>query len=74
MVYLIPFVGCFKCIKYGNRIGETAKRYNETYGNCLQPMIDDFVDHWNKKHQEITLKKNAEKIESLKTTHLHISS
>jgi hypothetical protein len=38
-------------------------------------MIDDFVDHWNKKHQEITLKKNAEKkIESFKTTYLPISS
>ncbi|MGH9984464.1 MAG: hypothetical protein ACRD8W_10975 [Nitrososphaeraceae archaeon] len=75
VVYLIPFVGCFKCIKYGNKIGETAKQYNERCRNYLQPMIDDFVDHWNKKHQEITMKKNAEKkIESLKTTYLPISS
>ena len=33
--------------------------------NCvrayLQPVINDFVDHWNEKHQKITLKKKEEK-------------
>jgi hypothetical protein len=31
----------------GNNIGKTAKRHNELCKSCLQPIIDDFVDHWN---------------------------
>jgi hypothetical protein len=46
-VYLIPFVGCWKCINYGNKIGKTAKRHGESCKNYLQPIINDFVDHWN---------------------------
>jgi hypothetical protein len=61
VVYLIPFIGCFKCIQYGNKIGKTAKQHNELCKSFLQPIIDNFVDHWNKKHQEITLKKKEEK-------------
>jgi len=61
VVYLIPFIGCFKCIQYGNKIGRTAKQHNELCKSYLQPVIDDFVDHWNEKHQEITLKKKEEK-------------
>jgi hypothetical protein len=61
VVYLIPFIGCWKCIKYGNKIGKTAKQHNELCKSYLQPIIDDFVDHWNEKHQEITLKKKEEK-------------
>ena len=61
VVYLIPFIGCFKCILYGNRIGKTVKQHNELCKSYLQPIIDDFVDHWNKKHQKITLKKREEK-------------
>ena len=61
VVYLIPFIGCWKCIKYGNKIGKTTKQYNELCKSYLQLIIDDFVDHWNEKHQEITLKKKGEK-------------
>jgi len=61
VVYLIPFIGCFKCIQYGNRIGKTAKQHNELCKSFLQPIIDNFVDHWNEKHLEITLKKKEEK-------------
>ena len=61
VVYLIPFIGCFKCIQYSNKIGKTAKQHNELCKSSLQPIIDNFVDHWNKKHQEITLKKKEEK-------------
>jgi hypothetical protein len=61
VVYLIPFIGCFKCILYGNKIGKTAKQHNELCKSYLQPIIDDFVDHWNEKHQEMTLKKKEEK-------------
>ena len=61
VVYLIPFIGCFKCIKYGNKIGKTAKQHNELCKSYLQPIIDDFVAHWNEKHQKIALQKNPEK-------------
>ena len=61
VVYLIPFVGCWKCIKYGNKIGKTAKQHSELYRNYLQPIIDDFVDHWNEKHLEVTRNKRREK-------------
>lgn len=61
VVYLIPFVGCWKCINYGNKIGKTAKQHSKLSRNYLQPIIDDFVDHWNEKHLEITWKKRSEK-------------
>lgn len=61
VVYLIPFIGCWKCIQYGNKIGKTTKQHNELCKSYLQPIINDFVDHWNEKHQEITLKKKEEK-------------
>jgi hypothetical protein len=68
VVYLIPFIGCWKCIKYGNDIGKIAKQHNELCKSCLQPIIDDFVDRWNEKHLEMTLKKVQRKAEILKTT------
>ena len=61
VVYLIPFIGCWKCIKYGNKIGKTAKQHNELCKSYLQPIIDDFVNHWNENHQEISLKKKERK-------------
>jgi hypothetical protein len=69
VVYLIPFIGCFKCIKYGNKIGRTAKQHKELCRSQLQPIIDDFVGHWNEKHRDITLKqKKDEETEILKTS------
>jgi hypothetical protein len=69
VVYLIPFVGCWKCINCGNKIGKTAKQHGELCIKYLQPIIDDFVDHWNQKHSDITRKKRGkEKAEILVTT------
>ena len=68
VVYLIPFVGCWKCINYGNKIGKTAKQHNELCKRYLQPIIDDFVDHWNEKHLEITFKKRKERKEEMLIT------
>ena len=62
VVYLIPFIGCWKCIKYSNKIGKVAKQHNESCKSYLQPIIDEFVDHWNKKHQKITLEKKEEDV------------
>ena len=67
VVYLIPFVGCWKCIKFGNKIGKTAKQYNESCKSYLQPIIDDFVDHWNEKHQKMNVKKKEEEVAKLNT-------
>jgi hypothetical protein len=61
VVYLIPFVGCWECIKYGNKIGKTAKQHSNSCKNYLEPILDDLVRHWNEKHSEITLKKRREK-------------
>jgi hypothetical protein len=66
-------VGCWKCIKYGNEIGKTAKQHNESCRNYLQPIIDDFVDHWNEKHLEITWKKRREKKVEVMTIGTHIT-
>lgn len=57
VVYLIPFIGCLRCIKFGNKIGKAAKQHNGLCKSYLRPIINDFVNHWNEKHQEITLKK-----------------
>jgi hypothetical protein len=68
VVYLIPFIGCWKCIKFGNKIGKTAKQHNELCKSYLKPIIDDFVYHWNEKHQDITLKmKEGRNIAKLNT-------
>jgi hypothetical protein len=72
-VYLIPFVGCWKCINYGNKIGKTAKRHGESCKNYLQPIINDFVDHWNEKHLEIRLKKRREKKAEMMMASTHIT-
>jgi hypothetical protein len=61
VVYLIPFIGCWNCIKFGNKIGKTAKKDGKLCKSFLQPIINDFVYHWNEKHWKITLKKNEKK-------------
>jgi hypothetical protein len=61
VVYLIPFVGCWKCINYGNKIGKTAKQHGNACKNYLEPILDDLVRHWNEKHSGVTLKKRREK-------------
>ena len=48
---LIPFVGCWKCVKFGRVMGKIAKRYGQSSAaSHLQPMISNFVEHWNEKH------------------------
>ena len=54
---LIPFVGCWSCVKFGREMGRIAR-----YSDCsnaagrLEPMISDFVKHWNKKHPRVSKK------------------
>lgn len=49
---LIPLVGCWSCVKFGRAMGKIAKHYGQSSAaGRLQPIICDFVEHWNKKHQ-----------------------
>jgi hypothetical protein len=64
---LIPFVGCWTCVQYGNKMGKLARRQPVTTNlrlSDLEPIITDFLTHWNEKHANITekLKKQREKI------------
>jgi hypothetical protein len=58
---LIPFVGCWTCVIYGRKFGSLAKK-NYSHLSNYQPLIGDFIKHWNEKHINITkkLKKNLQ--------------
>ena len=50
---LIPFVGCWTCIKYAHKFAKTSKDKNKkenlTRGD-FEPLIEYFIKHWNEKH------------------------
>ena len=48
---LIPIVGCWSCIKYGQKFSKTA-REKQSYSD-FEPLISDFVGHWNHTHKKI---------------------
>jgi hypothetical protein len=52
---LIPFIGCWTCIIYGRKFGNLAKM-NYRHLSSYQPLINDFIKHWNEKHIHITKK------------------
>ena len=52
---LIPFVGCWTCIKYARKfanISKTNKKANLTRID-FEPLIEDFMIHWNEQHMKI---------------------
>jgi hypothetical protein len=49
---LIPFVGCWKCMRFGFKMGNIAKEYGKSCTNNLYPIVDLFLDHWNIKHAD----------------------
>jgi hypothetical protein len=52
---LIPFVGCWKCVKFGIDMGRIAKHSGQSdVPGHLQLMINNFVEHWNEKHSRIS--------------------
>ena len=53
---LIPFIGCWKCVKFGREMGKIAKLHGRSCVYDLNPMINRFLDHWNEKHRDITIK------------------
>lgn len=51
---LIPFVGCWTCVKFGREMGRIAKESGQSNAaGHLQPVISNFIEHWNEKHSRI---------------------
>jgi hypothetical protein len=50
---LIPFIGCWSCIKFGKKFAAVAKKDDVT-PNHFDVLISDFLEHWNQKHKSIT--------------------
>ena len=54
---LIPFVGCWMCVKFGREMGRIAKHSDQSnVADQLQPMISNFIEHWNEKHSRVSQK------------------
>jgi hypothetical protein len=53
---LIPLIGCWKCVKIGREMGKIAKLHGPSCTNDLHPVINHFLEHWNKKHRDITVR------------------
>jgi hypothetical protein len=52
---LIPFVGCWDCVKLGREMGNIAKEFGPLAAPYhLRPAIYYFVKHWNLKHSAIS--------------------
>jgi len=52
---LIPFVGCWECVKLGREMGKIAKEFGPLAApDHLRPTIYYFVKHWNLKHSTIS--------------------
>jgi hypothetical protein len=50
---LIPFVGCWTCVKFGRSMANIARKHGQqSIVSQLQPVIDCFIEHWNEKHQD----------------------
>jgi len=49
---LIPIIGSWTCIKYGQKFSKAA-RHRHSY-NDFEPLISDFLKHWNQKHKKVT--------------------
>lgn len=50
---LIPVVGCWSCVKYGQKFGRVAKK-DECTASDFEALISEFLVHWNQKHKTIT--------------------
>jgi hypothetical protein len=52
---LIPFVGCWSCVRYGQKFGKVAKKEDRSVSD-FEPLISEFLAHWNREHKGITRK------------------
>jgi hypothetical protein len=60
---LIPLVGCWKCVKFGREMGNITKVHGRSCTSHLRPVINNFIDHWNKKHRGIKTRKMVQQID-----------
>jgi len=52
---LIPLLGCWTCVMYGHTMGKLSrKRVSQV--KDFEPIIAEFLKHWNEKHKNITEK------------------
>lgn len=70
---LIPFVGCWKCVKLGREMGRIAKEFGHLAApDHLRPKIYFFVHHWNMEHSTKSKKSRFLGIwKNLVKPHLH---
>ena len=47
---LIPFVGCWECIKYMRKFANISKKKANVTKSDFEHLIEYFMIHWNKKH------------------------
>ena len=63
---LIPLIGCWTCIKYGNKMGNIVRRKPAAinlHSTDFEPTLTEFLTHWNERHADITKKlKGSRKI------------
>jgi len=50
---LIPIIGCWSCIKYGQKFSKIAK--NKKSHDNFGSLITEFSKHWNQRHKKITI-------------------
>ncbi|MGC2428474.1 MAG: hypothetical protein WA421_15675 [Nitrososphaeraceae archaeon] len=54
---LIPFIGCWSCVQYGNDMGKLARNTAaDLQSSDLEPIVTEFLKHWSEKHRSITEK------------------
>jgi hypothetical protein len=71
---LIPFLGCWECIKLGRAMGKIAKEFGPLAApDHLRPTIDYFVKHWNLKHSTISGRSRHVKIWRNSRLNLHFN-
>jgi hypothetical protein len=52
---LIPFVGCWTCIKYARKFANSSKTNKKANLTRIdfEPLIEYFMIHWNERHMKI---------------------
>ena len=56
LAFLIPFVGCWMCVKYARKFAKISKKKANASRDDFEPLIEYFMLHWNEKHQNKNIK------------------
>jgi len=60
LAFLIPLVGCWRCIQYARKFAKISKNKNikeDLTRSDYEPLIEYFINHWNEKHMNKIIKK-----------------